>query len=195
RVGDVATDLEDAVRVRIGQIVDFAVEAAVRRAFALPEHGAHVFAQQRIRETIEALAIDREPAAAGLAIGDRHRPSRGAQAGPVERYPIDVPGFGDEPRHDEVFRHRTVRTTHRGDSTTRDNRRMTSDPVATDKPAAIGWVDEPAGASVGPRVRVAGWALAAARIREVQARFLDTAVRARYGLPREDVAAVRPGYP
>ena len=72
---------------------------------------------------------------------------------------------------------------------------MTSDPVATDKPAAIGWVDEPAGASVGPRVRVAGWALAAARIREVQARFLDTAVRARYGLPREDVAAVRPGYP
>jgi hypothetical protein len=72
---------------------------------------------------------------------------------------------------------------------------MTAGHGITTGPAAIGWVDEPAGAAVGPRVRVAGWALAGARIRAVEVRFDGHAQRARYGLPREDVAEVRPGYP
>src|SRR6185312_12850950 len=95
RVGDVAPDLEDAIGIRFNEIVDLAVEAAVRCTFALPEYGADVFTQQRIRETVEALAVDREPAVRRLAIGNRHRPARGAEAAPVDRHAIDVPGFGD----------------------------------------------------------------------------------------------------
>ena len=62
--------------------------------------------------------------------------------------------------------------------------------------SAIGWIDEPRDEGiVGPRVRIAGWALAAQGIARVEARMDGYAVRARYGLPRHDVAAVRPGYP
>jgi hypothetical protein len=62
--------------------------------------------------------------------------------------------------------------------------------------SAIGWIDEPRDEGiVGPRVRITGWALAAQGIARVEARIDGHAVRARYGLPRHDVAAVRPGYP
>jgi len=60
----------------------------------------------------------------------------------------------------------------------------------------IGWVDEPASEGIfGPFVRVKGWALASSRIRAVEIRFEGVAFQARYGLPRHDVAEVRPGYP
>ncbi|HEX6136856.1 MAG TPA: hypothetical protein VF059_04320 [Casimicrobiaceae bacterium] len=60
----------------------------------------------------------------------------------------------------------------------------------------IGWVDEPReDAIAGPLVRVAGWALATRRIRAVELRLEGHVLRARYGQPRHDVAAVRPGYP
>ena len=60
----------------------------------------------------------------------------------------------------------------------------------------IGWVDEPEDEGiVGPHVRIAGWALAPSRIRAVELRLDGHAFAARIGLPRPDVAAVRPGYP
>jgi hypothetical protein len=60
----------------------------------------------------------------------------------------------------------------------------------------IGWVDEPEDEGiVGPHVRIAGWALAPSRIRAVELRLDGHAFAARIGLPRHDVAAVRPGYP
>ena len=60
----------------------------------------------------------------------------------------------------------------------------------------IGWVDEPEDEGiVGPHVRIAGWALAPSRIRAVELRLDGNAFAARIGLPRHDVAAVRPGYP
>ena len=60
----------------------------------------------------------------------------------------------------------------------------------------IGWVDEPAGEGlVGPDVRVTGWALSTVGIRAVELRVDGVAFAARFGLPRHDVAAVRPGYP
>ncbi|HEX6794035.1 MAG TPA: hypothetical protein VF304_09305 [Casimicrobiaceae bacterium] len=68
-------------------------------------------------------------------------------------------------------------------------------PVPPDAPAAIGWVDEPRGDVVGSRIHVAGWALAASWIRAVEVRLFGKAHGTCYGLPREDVAAVRPGYP
>lgn len=62
--------------------------------------------------------------------------------------------------------------------------------------ATIGWVDEPHSEGIiGPRVRLTGWALAIHTIRTVEVRFEGHAFRARYGIPRHDVAAVRPGYP
>jgi len=62
--------------------------------------------------------------------------------------------------------------------------------------SAIGWIDAPRDEGiVGPRVHISGWALAAQGIARVEARLGGHAVRARYGLPRHDVAAVRPGYP
>lgn len=62
--------------------------------------------------------------------------------------------------------------------------------------ATIGWVDEPRSEGIiGPRVRLTGWALAMHGVRAVELRFEGHAFRARYGLPRHDVAAVRPGYP
>ena len=66
---------------------------------------------------------------------------------------------------------------------------MTSEP-------AIGWIDAPRDEGiVGPRVHITGWALATHGIARVEARLDGHVVRARYGLPRHDVAAVRPGYP
>jgi hypothetical protein len=66
---------------------------------------------------------------------------------------------------------------------------MTSEP-------AIGWIDAPRDEGiVGPRVHITGWALATQGIARVEARLDGHVVRARYGLPRHDVAAVRPGYP
>jgi hypothetical protein len=60
----------------------------------------------------------------------------------------------------------------------------------------IGWIDEPASeAIVGPDVRVTGWALAASRIRAVELRMGTVVLTARFGMPRHDVADVRPGYP
>jgi hypothetical protein len=60
----------------------------------------------------------------------------------------------------------------------------------------IGWVDEPADEGiVGPRVRITGWTLAPSGIRAVVIRVDGHAFDARIGLPRHDVAAVRPGYP
>lgn len=62
--------------------------------------------------------------------------------------------------------------------------------------ATIGWVDEPHSEGIiGPRVRLTGWALALHTVRAVEVRFEGHAFCARYGLPRHDVAAVRPGYP
>ena len=63
-------------------------------------------------------------------------------------------------------------------------------------PTAIGWVDTPGSDTVvGPVVRFAGWALAADGIRSVDVRVGGRSYAATYGLPRPDVAAVRPGFP
>ena len=71
-----------------------------------------------------------------------------------------------------------------------------SDRTPPFEPAIIGWVDEPhAEGVVGQDVRISGWALADGGIRAVEVRIFGHALRARYGLPREDVAAVYPDYP
>jgi hypothetical protein len=62
-------------------------------------------------------------------------------------------------------------------------------------PGAIGWVDEPGDGVVGPRVRIRGWALASSGILAVELRFERQVFPAQIGLPRHDVAEVRPGYP
>jgi hypothetical protein len=62
-------------------------------------------------------------------------------------------------------------------------------------PGTIGWVDEPGDGVVGPHVRVRGWALAPSGILAVELRFERHVFVARIGLPRHDVAEVRPGYP
>jgi hypothetical protein len=73
---------------------------------------------------------------------------------------------------------------------------MTSSETKLPVQPPIGWVDEPAAEGiVGPAVRISGWALAASRIRAVEIRIDGVARKARFGLPRHDVAAVRPGYP
>ncbi len=62
-------------------------------------------------------------------------------------------------------------------------------------PAPIGWVDLPSSDTVvGPVVKVAGWALDADRIRMVEVRVGGRAQPATYGISRQDVAAVKPGY-
>jgi hypothetical protein len=72
---------------------------------------------------------------------------------------------------------------------------MTTDPAPAPL-QTIGWVDEPASEGiVGPDVHVTGWALAASRIRAVEIRLDGVTFNARFGLPRHDVADVRPGYP
>ncbi|MGE5168831.1 MAG: hypothetical protein ACM3JC_00525 [Rudaea sp.] len=60
----------------------------------------------------------------------------------------------------------------------------------------IGWVDEPRSEGIlSGALHVAGWALSTAGIRAVEVRIGARVLRARYGLPRHDVAAVRAGYP
>ena len=60
----------------------------------------------------------------------------------------------------------------------------------------LGFIDAPESEGiVGPRVRLEGWALAAAGIRGVEVRIDAHRFAARCGLPRADVAAVHPGYP
>ena len=73
-------------------------------------------------------------------------------------------------------------------------------PTAAAAPAlpkeTIGWVDAPADELiVGDTVAVNGWALDPAGIRGVEIRVGDRAYPARFGLPRPDVAAEKPGYP
>ena len=71
-----------------------------------------------------------------------------------------------------------------------------TDAVVPEWGETIGWVDEPREEGIaGPLVSVAGWALSTRRIRAVELRVDGHVLRARYGLPRHDVAAVRPGYP
>lgn len=71
-----------------------------------------------------------------------------------------------------------------------------SQPTTPTVAGTLGWIDEPRDEGiVGPRVRVAGWALALTRVRAVEVRLGNHAFRARYGLRRDDVAAVHPGYP
>ena len=70
---------------------------------------------------------------------------------------------------------------------------MTAHPTVSSEP--IGWVDEPQSEGiVGPEIRVTGWALAASGINRVEIRLAGASFTARYGLPRHDVADVRPGY-
>ncbi len=72
---------------------------------------------------------------------------------------------------------------------------MPTAPPTTNASAAFGWIDEPRDDVVGPRVPISGWALAPVRIREIVVRIGGHSVRARYGLLRDDVAGVHPGYP
>jgi hypothetical protein len=68
-------------------------------------------------------------------------------------------------------------------------------PGAAVAAAPIGWVDIPNGDTVvGPVVKLAGWALDADRIRAVEVRVGDRSQPATYGVSRNDVAAVKPGY-
>jgi hypothetical protein len=61
---------------------------------------------------------------------------------------------------------------------------------------AIGWIDEPESEGiVGPAIRIRGWALARSGVAGVEIRVEQAVFRARIGLPRSDVADVRPGYP
>ncbi|MEO5701359.1 MAG: hypothetical protein ABIR61_12805 [Casimicrobiaceae bacterium] len=91
---------------------------------------------------------------------------------------------------------------------TRDGR--TDRPPAASTPAAtapapaptpviagpIGSVDTPPGEALrGPRIALAGWALAPEGIRGVELRVDGRSFAARYGLARPDVAKVRPGFP
>jgi len=60
----------------------------------------------------------------------------------------------------------------------------------------IGWVDSPAGDLIQDTgVNMRGWALDRAGIRHVEVRVDGKPYEARYGLPRPDVASLRPGYP
>jgi hypothetical protein len=69
---------------------------------------------------------------------------------------------------------------------------------APQTPAAetIGWVDAPEAEVIeGTLVTVRGWALDRAGVARVEVRLDGEPFAARYGLPRPDVAAVKPGYP
>ncbi|CAG1007692.1 hypothetical protein BURK1_03432 [Burkholderiales bacterium] len=67
---------------------------------------------------------------------------------------------------------------------------------AIELPAPEGWLDSPATESiVGTKVALAGWALAKDGIARVEVRVDDRVFEARYGLPREDVAKEKPGFP
>ena len=59
-----------------------------------------------------------------------------------------------------------------------------------------GWVDQPVEeAVVGKTVTISGWALDASGIDRVEMHVDGKIVRARYGIPRADVAVARPGFP
>src|SRR5438105_9979727 len=63
-------------------------------------------------------------------------------------------------------------------------------------PEIVGWVDEPIRETVvGDLFKTNGWALAKAGIRDVGLRVDGRSYPARYGLPRPDVAAQKPGFP
>jgi len=69
-------------------------------------------------------------------------------------------------------------------------------PKAVELPAPEGWLDTPARESiVGTKVSLAGWALAKDGIDRVEVRVDDRTYRARFGLPRDDVAKEKPGFP
>jgi hypothetical protein len=72
-----------------------------------------------------------------------------------------------------------------------------SPPPALVSPATtIGWVDAPSGELVvGSEVHVTGWALDPSGISGVEVRFDGHAYPARYGVEREDVGKLKPGYP
>ncbi|MGH8802806.1 MAG: hypothetical protein ACREX6_11005, partial [Casimicrobiaceae bacterium] len=64
------------------------------------------------------------------------------------------------------------------------------------QPRSLGWVDEPAAEGVsGTLFRARGWALDATGIAAVEIRCNGARLRARYGLARDDVAAIHPGFP
>jgi len=69
-------------------------------------------------------------------------------------------------------------------------------PSRSSSDAVLGALDTPSGELViGTKVHVAGWALHAAGIARVEVRLDGRSYEARYGLAREDVAKVKPGYP
>ncbi len=60
----------------------------------------------------------------------------------------------------------------------------------------IGWVDTPAEEVIeGTLATIRGWALDRTGVSRVEVRLDGAPFAARYGLPRPDVAAVKPGYP
>jgi len=62
--------------------------------------------------------------------------------------------------------------------------------------ATIGWVDKPAGEVIaGTLVSIKGWALDPGGVSRVDVRVDGEAFPARYGVPRPDVATLKPEYP
>jgi Bacterial Ig domain len=78
---------------------------------------------------------------------------------------------------------------------------VVSAPTTVPEPPAaaattIGWVDTPeAGAIVGTRIGITGWALDPAGILRVDVRVDGVSHAATYGMPRPDVAKEKPGFP
>ena len=69
-------------------------------------------------------------------------------------------------------------------------------PAPVELPAPEGWLDSPANESiVGTKLSLAGWALSKDGIARVDVRVGDRTYPARFGLPREDVAKEKPGFP
>lgn len=69
-------------------------------------------------------------------------------------------------------------------------------PAPVELPVPEGWLDSPANESiVGTKLSLAGWALAKDGIARVEVRVGDRVHQARFGLPREDVAKEKPGFP
>jgi hypothetical protein len=69
-------------------------------------------------------------------------------------------------------------------------------PAPVELPVPEGWLDSPANESiVGTKLSLAGWALAKDGVARVEVRVGDRVHQARFGLPREDVAKEKPGFP
>jgi len=69
-------------------------------------------------------------------------------------------------------------------------------PVEAPRPGTQGWVDGPVADAVrGPTVLFNGWAVDPTGIRAVELRAGGRTFVAKHGIPRQDIAAVRPGYP